>query len=276
MRKTQTNPRPLVPRFAVAKGTNSTGAPAAPASSAPGPAAAPNNTPVTTTNATGAGGIGVSPEANSQAVQASKIWNVSIPAATGSTPGYLVLAATGTQFFVVIASAAVQIRVPNGQYNSFTTNSKLVLKQSFSGLEIQNTNDFPVALSLFVGWDDYSQYSFSLQNPQTANVTKATSPDPQTEEVIAIEDLSGQAFTAADGSSWIAVSRVIVLISNVDASQGLWLQGGLSGNTNAGGVLFIPAGQSLQHQSGGNFFLTINDSTSVNAAVSEIYVAIPA
>jgi hypothetical protein len=280
MRRAPTNPRPLVPNFPRAGGSNAiigatltTPPPTAPAGTAGSPQA---TTIAQGSNATNAGGFGSVPSALSEAVQTSKIWNVSIPAQSDGVPGTLTISASGTQFYVILASAPVNIRVANGIYNSFSTNNKLMLKKPFNGMEIQNENAFPVALSLFVGWDDFTSYSFTLTNQEEDLATYETSPEPQTSARIVIPDLSGQTFEAADGSTQIAVSRSMIIISNVDASQGLFLQGGLTSSTNNSGVLWIPAGQSLQHLSGGNFCLTINASTSVNAAVSEIYNSIPA
>ena len=65
--------------------------------------------------------------------------------------------------------------------------------------------------------------------------------------------------------------RVAILIGNVDSSALLYLQGGLTGSTNAGGIPIF-AQQLIQINASGNFFLTLNNSTLVNATVTEIYL----
>jgi hypothetical protein len=281
-RAPSTNLDPLVPKFDTVKGTNALNNGV---SQTQNTLAFPSKTVqtkdvVTSTNDTGAGGFGATPASTSAATQTSKIWNVSIPAAQTVNgqfvPGALPIAATGTQFFVTLASASINIRVPNGVFNSYSSNQKVVFQKAFAGLELQNLNAFAVAVSIFVGWDDFTSYQFTLQNSAVPNVTYATSGTPNTVACINIPDLMGQAFTAADGSAWIAVQRVAVIVSNEDASQVLRLQGGLNLTTSAGGVVTIQPKTDIAHPSSGNFCLTINNSTNVNATVSEIYLALPA
>ena len=230
---------------------------------------------VTTTNDTGAGGVGAVPT-SAAATQSDKVWQLTIPAATVNgtvtTPGVYPLPQIASQFYIVEASAQITItQSPGGVENPFSTNQKLICEKDFSLLTIKNYNSFPVALTIFVGTNDFTSYQFTLQNSNLPQRAYSTSPTPQGSALIAIPDLSGQAFIDASGASRIAVSRVAILIGNVDSSALLYLQGGLTGSTNAGGIPIF-AQQLIQINASGNFFLTLNNSTLVNATVTEIYL----
>ena len=222
------------------------------------------------TNDTGAGGVASSPKQSTN-VQADKIWTLSIPAGTPSNPSTIPIIQTASKFFVITASATINIRTSNGLFNPFTSYQGLKLANNFSQLEIQNTNNFPVAVQIFVGTSDFESYLIALQQSNLPTRVYNTSPTPNSSALIAIPDKSGQAIMDAQGVSRIAVQRVAILIGNVDGSTTVYLQPGLTGSTNASGVPIFPQ-QLINISAAGNFFITINNSTNLNVSVTELYL----
>jgi hypothetical protein len=191
----------------------------------------------------------------------------------------LPLRASGTQFYMLTSSAALNIRpMAAGAVGFFDTIVTGTGKNfggvnAFEQLEVQNTNAFAVIFSLFIGWDDWIDKRLIVASNTNPQVTYPTYPTPNAAAVVNINDLSGQTFLDINGGKWYAVNRVAIQIFNPDAGVTLLLQkaGSVVGNGPAIGIIYPQT--SLRIDTSGNYCLQLGGA-NINAIVSEIYNAV--
>lgn len=197
--------------------------------------------------------------------------NASIPA--GATVPF---AATGTQFYVLAASAAVNIRPSKGSFNLYNIGQGLDLDETnaFSSLEVQNTTANPVAVSIFVGFDSFIDNTLILNNATNPSVAYPTYPTANAAATINIVDLSGTEFTDINGKKWIAVNRVAILIFNLDTGTTYLVQKSGSAVSNGPAIAVSYPSTAIRLDITGNYTMATGGG-NINAIVSEIYNAIP-
>ena len=182
----------------------------------------------------------------------------------------------GTNAYLVIATGAVNMRgrtQRSAQAYSLFYQGTGIKDTEFSSIEVQNPNAFDVVISLWVGHAAFDDKRLILNQTATPNVAFSTNPTIAATNVN-IVDKSGGGFTDINGNKWLALYRVLILISNLDAGVVLLVQ--KTGGTGASAAIL--AVQPLTDRAipvSGNYTLN-NGGGVVNAIVSEIYAAIPA
>lgn len=197
--------------------------------------------------------------------------NASIPA--NST---LPFAAPGTQFYVLVTSAGINIRPSKGSFNSYNVGQglQLEIENAFSSIEIQNVTANPIAVSVFVGFDSFIDNTLILNNASNPSVVLATYPTPSTAATIAIVDKSGVAFTDINGGKWIAVNRVAILVFNTDSGATYLVQKAGSAVGNGPAIAAVFPLTAIRLDVTGNYSMATGGG-NLNVIVSEIYNAIP-
>lgn len=182
------------------------------------------------------------------------------------------LSCAGNTFYVTVATAELQIRPSGGAFNGYVvgTGLDLDLSNSFEILEIRNENAFAVVFQIFVGFDRYIDKRLYLDTTNLPQVVNPTHPIPNISATIPIPDLSAQVITDINGQQWYAISRVAIVIANVDAGVTLLVQkfGSVVSNGPAIGAVFPLT--SWQLPVSGDYQLSVGGG-NVNAIVSEIY-----
>lgn len=199
------------------------------------------------------------------------------------TPGQTITQpAFGTRAYLVIATAAVNMRVRGKEYGAGayaeyaqgTGIGEVDQWNQFDVVDVQNFNSFPVVVSLWVGFADFIDNRLILTQSTIPSITYPTQSTSGATN-IAIPDLSGGPFFDLQGNKWLALYRIAIIISNLDPSTPLLLQEFGSVVANGPAVLNIPPTTDIQHPSAGNFTINIGGG-AINAIVCELYAAIPA
>src|SRR5581483_991275 len=213
------------------------------------------------------GGAGVTPSRGP--TRSSQILNCII--APNST---LPVAQAGNRFYLVATSFPVRIRPQKGTFNTYYQGTGLAVDpdNSFSSIEVQNTTDNSIVVSLFVGFGDYIDNRAILVNDIIQQVINPTYPVPNASNTVLIPDLSGEAFVDINGNTWLALNRISLQISNLDASNNLQIRD-FSRDVGSIGIVFSQTSYILG--TAGDYALQIGGgSTPINAVVSEVYNAI--
>lgn len=190
--------------------------------------------------------------------------------------GTLPIPVSGTTFYVTVATAPFNIRPSGGVFNTYDVGTGLELEEinSFSLLEVNNPNAFPVVFQLFVGFDKFVDKRLILSQTNLTVVAKPTYDTPNSAAAVAIDDISGQAFTDVNGNEWYAIQRVSIIVSNMDGGIDLLLQESGSVVSNGPAIAGIFAKTSLRLDVAGDYSLSVGGG-NINAVVSELYQAIP-
>lgn len=191
--------------------------------------------------------------------------------------GTLPINASGTQFYVTIATGDIEIRPSRGIFNTYAagTGMQLTLENAFSLLEVRNPNAYPVVFQVFVGFDQFIDNRLVLVQTGQKVVAKPTYPTPNSASVVNITDISTQQFTDINGGKWYALSRVAILLFNPDAGVALLVQKANSVTSNDLAIGIVLPNTSIRLDVSGNYRLTLGGA-NINAIVSELYEAIPA
>lgn len=197
--------------------------------------------------------------------------NASIPA--NSTVPF---AAQGTQFYVLVTSAPVNIRPSKGSFNAYNVGQGLQLDEenAFSSIEVQNTTANPIAVSIFVGFDSFIDNTLVLNNASNPAVAFPTYPTPNAAATINITDKAGTAFTDINGGKWIAVNRVAILVFNTDSGATYFIQKSGSAVSNGPAIGAVFPLTAIRLDVTGNYTMATGGG-NINVIVSEIYNAIP-
>src|SRR5271166_5142655 len=213
--------------------------------------------------------VGGTLQANNNLPQGGRVLNMSIPAGQTQRAN-----GSGVQFYLVVATASVNIRPLGGDFVNYPQGTGLNVAKQFAYLEIQNFNAFPVVVSVWIGNDDFIDKRLILANSQTPNIPYPTYPIANAGNFINIVDLSGGSFKDINGTLWLALFRVSILISNLSA--GSYLLGGDSPTGASTGTaigIIPPTPVPVRYDISGNY--TINTGGgAVNMIVSEVYSSI--
>ena len=181
----------------------------------------------------------------------------------------------GTNAYLLVATAPVQmrarIRASAQAYSTFTQGTGFK-DTEFTSVEILNPTAAAVVVSVWVGRASFDDHRLILASQATPQVAFPTNPTISA-TTVNINDLSGGGFTDINGNKWLAIARVLILISNLDSGTVLLVQ--KSGGTGASPAIL--AVQPLTDRAipvSGNYTLNAGGG-AVNAIVSEIYLAIP-
>lgn len=200
-----------------------------------------------------------------------QVFNQSIPAGKS-----LQINADGTNAYLIVATAAVQMRArtkTSAQAYSVFSQGTGFKDTEFTSVEILNPTAAAVVISVWVGRASFDDHRLILASQSTPQVAFPTNPAVSA-TTVNINDLSGGPFTDINGGKWLAIARVMILISNLDSGAALLVQ--KTGGTGASPAIL--AVQPLTDRAipvSGNYTLN-NGGAAVNAIVSEIYLAIPA
>jgi hypothetical protein len=179
----------------------------------------------------------------------------------------------GESFYMVAASAALNIRPAGGAWNPFVPGTGLKIPGGgmFKFIEVQNPNNYPVSFSLFVGFGEYIDKRLISNSSFYFPTTRICySPTPPVAGPINIPDLSGGAFYDLNGVQWLALYRIAAYFDNLDLNDNYIIQNAASSGAIAGTV-FPQTTRTLA--SSGNFSL-LNGAGIVNCAVQELYMSI--
>jgi hypothetical protein len=220
----------------------------------------------TGSNRINSSGIAIS----SQLGRSSRVINNSVPAG-----GTIPVPASGTTFYLLVATGTLQIRPSSGQFSPFNQGQGLRLLEinAFDLLELKNENSFTVVFSLFVGFDEFIDMTLITANTGVLSVTYPTYPVANSAAVVNIPDISGAEFQDINGTSWYALQRQSVNISNSDSGVTLSL---LKANATGSGdpaVIQVFPQTSIAYPSQGDFRITTGGG-NINAIVSELYQSI--
>jgi hypothetical protein len=204
-----------------------------------------------------------------------QITNLSIPAGKS-----VQINQDGTNAYVVVCSAAgiemrARTKVSAQAYSTYGAGQGFK-DTEFTSVELFNPSAVPVVVSVWVGRASFDDHRLILANAATPNVARPTYPDPAGAPAanVNINDISGTGFTDINGNLWLALYRVMILISNLDGGVVLLVQE--SGGTGASPAIL--AVQPLTDRAipvSGDYTMN-NGGGNLNCIVSEIYAAIPA
>jgi hypothetical protein len=185
-------------------------------------------------------------------------------------------AAAGTNFYFAASSASLQVRQAGGEFIDYVQGTGYNKRNNgaFASIEVKNTNSFPVAFQMFVGFDEFIDKRIFNVNTTTPNVAYPTYSIPLGAVAVAITDLSGQGFFDIDGNPWLALSRIAIVISNLDTANTLLVQKEGSVIQNGPAIAAVFPLTSWIEPLSGDFSLNIGGG-NINALVHEIYQAIP-
>jgi hypothetical protein len=185
----------------------------------------------------------------------------------------------GTNCYILSATGALDMRArgPRGIniYNTYTTGTGFE-NAEFEFVEVQNKNAFDVTCSIWVGDASFIDKRNMPIGQSFSNVVRPIFTDPTHVSVtsVAINDVSGQIFFDINGKAWQAITRIQILISNLDTANVCLLQ--RFGNTtfNTGSIFAIQPGTEVGPAIQGSYTLVQNGGT-INALVADVYLAIP-
>ena len=203
---------------------------------------------------------------------------VTIPAATllngQPVPAEFVITQSGNFFYVITTSAPLTLQPVRagavGAANIFSTAQGQPVSGGFDTLTVKNFSLFPIVALIWVGFDSFINDQLTLLNSSYGQACYPTYAVPNTLPHVAIPDLSGQTFLDSNGKKWGALSRVTILVFNLDPAAVLLLQGIAAlvpGNGSIGAIFPLTP---IRFDISGDY--RINAS---NLLVSEIYNAIP-
>lgn len=183
---------------------------------------------------------------------------------------------TGSMFYVEVCTTAVEIRPSGGVFNQYVQGQGIFLGDinAFDLLEIRNPSDEPIVIRLFVGFQGFIDNRLILATNEK-QVAYPTCKIANTEPIIEINDLSGNAFLDINGNRWYALYRIAIIISNVDTGATYWLQQADAATAADGGIAAVFPQTSLQYPVSGDYRLNAGGG-NINCLVSELYAAIKA
>jgi hypothetical protein len=205
-----------------------------------------------------------------------------VPAATAINnqvnPASVTLAAGGTTFYVLAASASITIQPQRGGAvgvaNEFGIGQGQDVEAGFDTLIVQNFSTSPVVALIWVGFDKYINNQLILANSQLFPIAHPTYSAPNSKAQVNINDLSGTTFSDINGNQWGAIQRICILVFNTDSGVTLLLQESGSAIANGPAVGVIYPLTPIRFEFGGNYTLSTGGGM-INAVVTEVYQAIP-
>lgn len=208
--------------------------------------------------------------------RSSVVFNTIIPAGTT-----IPITNSGSEFYLLVVTLPVLIRPSNGVFNQYVqgTGERFLDADAFSGLEIANPNALPVAVSIFIGWQTFVDNRLILSNGQGAGVNSGvvypTYPTANAAAVINFTDLSGSYFNDINGNRWIAVSRVAIVVCNIDSGTTFLIMKATAATASDPAIAAVYPLTSWNEPISGNYRMATGGG-NINVIAHEIYAAIPA
>lgn len=189
--------------------------------------------------------------------------------------GVLPIPVFGNTFYVVVATAAIEIRPSNGVFNTYETGTglDLDLSNSFSMLEIKNPHAFDVVFQIFVGFDRLVDKRLILNQGGQGQIAYPTYPTPNSLNNVEIVDRAAQVITDFYGNEFYALQRVAIVVFNTDAGVTYLLQKTPSVVANGPAIGAVPPLTAIRFEVGGNYCLNVGGGM-INAIVHEVYTVL--
>ena len=194
------------------------------------------------------------------------------------TPGEFAVTQSGNFFYVIATSAPVQIQPVRGGFtgavNTFGSGQGQPVGNSFDTLTIKNPTLYSIVALIWVGYDSFINDQLLLQSSNYTPVVYPTYPTASAASIVNIPDLSGQPFFDINGKKWGALSRICILVFNVDSGTTINLQ--KAGSTSSSGVavgVSFPL-TPTRFDFSGDYCFNLGGAP-INLIVSEIYNSIP-
>ena len=204
----------------------------------------------------------------------SPIWNVTVPAG-----GTTLIPQNGTQVYFTIITGSVAFRTRSKKWSSQYNQAAAGFgwkDLDFETIELKNlsaTNSCVV--QVIVGDAGFINNQLVLAASQGQSVAYPTYSAANSASSVLIRDLSGGSFFDINGAKWLAMQRQAIEVFNADSGITLNLQAFSSVVSGGPAVGIIYPLTPLKFEYGGNYTLNLGGS-SINAIVTEIYLAIPA
>jgi hypothetical protein len=183
------------------------------------------------------------------------------------------ITARGTVAYFAIATAPVEMKCDNADYSLYYQGTGIESVNAFNILTLLNPNNFPIAVAVWVGFDGYIDRRLILNTAAQPNVIHPVLIAPGFAGAVPIPDLSGTTFTDINNKGWIAISRLQILVSNIDPTNLILLQAFGNSVWNTGAVFAVQPLTEIGLNVQGDYYLLQNGGT-VNALVSEVYSAV--
>lgn len=186
--------------------------------------------------------------------------------------------ANGTNAYLIVATQQVNLRArrkTSVQAYSLYAQGTGFEETEFSSVEVQNPNATSVNVLLWVGTSNFIDKRLILNTQTIQQVACPTYQTASSAAAVAFNDLSGGSFTDINDKKWLAISRISIIICNVDSGVTLLLQKAGSAVANGPAVAAIYPLTSLNYPASGNYSLSVGGG-NINAIASEIYLAFPA
>jgi len=186
----------------------------------------------------------------------------------------------GTNCYILAATGSLDMRArgPGGIniYNSYTTGTGFE-NAEFNLVEVLNKNGFDVTCSIWVGDASFIDKRNIPIGQSFVNVVRPIYTDPSHHPAAFInaDDISGNFFFDANGNRWQAITRVQILISNLDSGVVILVQ--KNGNTtfNTGAIFAVQPATEIGLAIQGAYTI-VSSAGTLNALVSDVYLSVPA
>jgi hypothetical protein len=186
----------------------------------------------------------------------------------------------GNNCYVLSTTGAINLRArgPGGIniYNNYTTGTGFE-NAEFNLVEVQNNNGFAVTCSIWVGDVSFIDKRNIPIGQSFANAVKPVYVDPTHAPAAFadVPDISGTIFADINGKNWQAITRVSILISNLDAGNVILVQKLGNHVFNSGAIFAVQPATEIGLAIQGSYSI-VSTAGTLNALVSEIYLSIPA
>ena len=204
----------------------------------------------------------------------SKVGNITnVPIAAGQST---TVAGYGQEVYIIIATAPVNVRTRGSKGSSsysLLTQGTGIRDTDFDAVDLQNPNAVPIIVQIWTGLAQFVDNRLILANQQIPQVAFPTAPTANSLTHIAINDLSGGAFTDINGVNWLALQRLAIIVCNVDTGATFLLQKAGAATATGVAVAAIYPLTSLNLPVSGDYSMDVGGAT-INCIVSEIYLAI--
>ena len=197
--------------------------------------------------------------------RSAQIINTIIPA--GVT---LPIFQAGQAFYVIACNGPLSIRPRDGVFASYYVGTGVRADPGnlFDLLEVKNANAYPVTLSLWVGFGDFIDNRLIPVSDLFFPIVFPTYPVAGALTSIDLPDRSGTAILDIDGTTWLALSRLQILMTNFDGANPM----PVVNRTGAviGRVFACLPNTSAVLEFAGDYRITLG-AVALNCLVSEVY-----
>jgi hypothetical protein len=196
-----------------------------------------------------------------------------VPIAVGQST---TISGYGQMVYIVIATAPVNVRTRGSKGTSsysLLTQGTGINDTEFDVVDLQNPNAVPIVVQVWTGLSKFIDNRLILANQQIPQVAFPTAPTANSLTHIAINDLSGGAFTDINGVNWLALQRLAIIVCNVDSGATFLLQAAGAATATGPAVAAVYPLTSLNLPVSGDYSMDVGGGT-INVIVSEIYLAI--